>query len=366
MLKVYDKNHNQLGWLVSYKDDVITSEIDTGDKTLSFSTIGTPEVEIGNEYYIRTKTDEFVVKKVHPASDLTCSYECVLNLEELDGEPVDTFSQANKSIYYCAGKALEGNVWSVDEDGSDIDGSVQKNMGIIDTSVLGVLQAIAQVWMCEIQFDSIAKKIRFRQKIGSDKGCYLATGLNMRKLDRELDSYNFYTVIRPIGANGLTIASVNGGSTEIENHSYSDKRRVFLWKDESYTDAAVLKADAEVYLEELAHPIESLSCDVIDLAKQSSRYSVFAFELGDIVTIIDPGTKVRAKHRIVKLEQHPREPWKNNCELANRKPKFTDMLDAARKAEEISSYVTNPNGLGVVTLSDLLGQIDTRLTRGGL
>ena len=96
--------------------------------------------------------------------------------------------------------------------------------------------------------------------------------------------------------------------------------KAYIWKDESYTDAAALKEDAEAKLKDLSKPEVSYSADIIDLARQRAGYDDFSFSLGDTITLIDAATGIREKQRIIKLIQYPQNHTKDECELANKLP----------------------------------------------
>ena len=115
---------------------------------------------------------------------------------------------------------------------------------MIQVSSLGVIQNLCTAFMCEPVFDTISKKVSFYAERGEDKGVYFLQGLNLKKIQKSSTSYEYYTRIIPVGANGLTIESVNDGKNYLENYQYSDKVLTYIWKDESYTDAQALMEDA--------------------------------------------------------------------------------------------------------------------------
>ena len=78
-------------------------------------------------------------------------------------------------------------------------------------------------------------------------------------------STELVTRIYPMGANGLTIGSVNGGKDYVENHSYTDKIICQVWQDERYENAQELKADAQALVDSLAVPAASWEVPLVDL-----------------------------------------------------------------------------------------------------
>lgn len=141
------------------------------------------------------------------------------------------------------------------------------------------------------------KTVSFYDQVGQDKGNFFLTGLNLKRLQRKGSTYDYYTRIIPIGQDGLTIESVNDGKNYLENYQYTNKVKTYIWKDESYTDAAAMKEDAEAKLKDLSKPEVSYSADIIDLAKQRAGYDEFFFFPGRYNTLIVPPPGSREKQR---------------------------------------------------------------------
>ena len=300
MLKIYDTNHNAIGHIVKYKDLKIEGDVTTGDRTLSFTYMARHH-EICEEFYIETQDDEYVVKEKGVSTDGFLSFVAVLNLEELEAKPWSSFSIADSTISDAAKLALAGSGWTVGE----CTVTKKRNAGILQTNTLGVIQKLCTAFMCEVVYDTKKKTVSFYEQVGQDKGTFFLTGLNLKRLQRKGSSYDYYTRIIPIGQDGLTVESVNDGKNYLENYQYTKKVKTYIWKDESYTDAAALKEDAEAKLKDLSKPEVSYSADIINLAKQKAGYSGFSFSLGDTITLIDAATGIREKQRIIKLTQYP-------------------------------------------------------------
>ena len=210
--------------------------------------------------------------------------------------------------------------------------------------------------MCEVVYDTKKKTVSFYDQVGQDKGNFFLTGLNLKRLQRKGSTYDYYTRIIPIGQDGLTIESVNDGKNYLENYQYTNKVKTYIWKDESYTDAAAMKEDAEARLKDLSKPEVSYSADIIDLAKQRAGYDDFSFSLGDTITLIDAATGIREKQRIIKLTQYPQDHTKDECELANKLPSFEEAREKLQAAQEIINTVISDDGryTGTINVSDIL------------
>lgn len=351
MLKIFDKNHNAIGHIVKYKDCKIESELSTGDKTLYFTYLAKHH-SLENEMYVRTKDDEYVIKEVPGATDSFPQIVAVLNLEDLQKDMWQTFSVTDVTIDEAVRTVLAGTGWTIGE----CNVTKRRNAGMMQVSSLEVIQNLCKAFMCEPVFDTINKKVSFYVQRGEDKGVYFMSGLNLKKLQKKSTSYDYYTRIIPIGANGLTIESVNDRKNYLENYQYSNKVLTYIWKDESYTDAQALKDDAELKLNDLSKPTLSYSADVRDLAKQKTEYAILSYSLGDNVTLIDRETGTRDKQRIVKLVEYPQDPEKNTCELANTVLTFEEMQQKVQEAASIINFTIAGDGryTGTINVSDIL------------
>ena len=350
MLKLYDKAHEPAGYIKAYKDMKIESVASTGDKTLSFTYMGKKDIE--TEYYIQTQEDEYVVKERTQSMDGFPQYVAVLNLEELEGKPWGSFSAKESTVDEAARLALAGTEWTVGE----CDVKKKRNAGMLKVTSRDIIEKLAVAFLCEIVYDTKNKTVSFYNEVGEDKGAYFIRGLNLKKLNKKSDSYDYYTQIIPIGANNLTIEKVNDGKNYLENYQYSDKKRTYIWKEESYTDAQALKEDAELKLQDLSKPAESYSVTVADLAKQKKQYSILEYHVGDKIWIIDSATRTRVKQRIVKMTEYPQSPEKNTCEIANTVLTFEELQQKYKEAAEIVNTVVAGDGryTGTVNVSDIL------------
>lgn len=363
MLKIYDQNHNQLGMLTRYKDPKEESELSSADKTLFFTVLDPDEIRLKNEYYVRTQTDEYVIKKISHKSESDMSVTCLLNLEGLQGNPFFEFSVTSKTLQEAVALALEGTGWEVGE----CDVTKIRNAGMINCNSLQVIENLCLAYMCDHSFDSIHKKVNFYQKMGERRGAYFIDGLNLKKITRESDSYDYYTRIIPIGANGITIEEVNGGKNYLENYQYSNKILTYIWKDESYTDAKTLMEDAAEKLKEMSAPAETFACEIVDLASQRKDFGLLAYELGDEVKLINRETRTMVSRRITKTVRYPDAPEKNTCEISNVVTTFTEMQEKLSKAAEIVEYVITGDGryTGTVNVSDILN-FETGIQNSGV
>lgn len=340
MLKILNTAKDFVRNIADYTDLKVERELETGDETLSFTCFG-PQDDIQNEFYVVTKRARYVVKEISPEPG-RAEYVCKLDLEDLEAEMLLQFTAANTSCLLAARAAVTGTGWRVEVSGDVADKirSVQQ----FKKSPLSILYSIRDAFMCEIAFDTIQEVVTFRGKIGEDKGVYFRPELNLVSLSPTFDSYDYYTRIIPIGADGLTIESINEGKNYVENYQYSNKIRTLIWEDTSYTDKQALKDDAIAKLADLSKPKRSYSANVRDLAKLSTAYSICEYGLGDIVHIVDEPQGVMDDQRIVKITEYPDSPEKNSIEISNTVLTWEELQAKLKAAADAWEDISNTDG----------------------
>lgn len=354
MLKIYDFNKNPIGYILKYKDLKIEGELSTADKTLSFTYLAKTH-EILEEYYIRTETDEYVVKQVKKSSRKETEVEAVLNTEELDGKSWQKFTVKDVTAGEAARLAVAGTGWRVECSMDKL-----RSLGVKNVSAKVVLQKICVAYMCEMRLDSLQKIIYLQEEFGEDKGAYFLSDLNLKDISLTSDTYDYYTRIIPVGKDGLKITDVNGGKEYLENYQYTNKVLEYVWEDTSYEDAQALKDDAAKKLDDLSKPQKAYSGTVWDLAKSKSEYSILSYGLGDTVWIIDNNTGIRDRQRITKLTEYPQEPIKNTCEMSNTYMSFEEYQQQVQEAASLAKSAIDGDGtinganIDTITIAQIL------------
>lgn len=335
MLKYIDKNGKKKP-LIEYSNLCIEEVLDYGDKTLTCNV--SVKCSVALEDIIRTRTDEYVIKQKNgPADDGTYTVTAKLNIDELEGTPFISFDTTEKTALEASQLALAGTGWTC-----ECDVKKKRTIRMTNASSWEILKKIVDTYMLEMQIDSINKVIRLKEKIGSYKGAYFTDQINLISLESQANTNDFYTRIYPIGKDGLTIESVNNGSTILENHIYSSKNKTYIWKDERYTDPQSLKEDATEKLADMAQPYIAYSCSILDLSRNSKKYK--NYNIGDEVVLIDSFSKTKIKQRIKKISRYPDDPSKDTCEIANLKLTFTEMQQKLNDTVDTVNNITTDNG----------------------
>lgn len=361
-MQIYDDKKKRIGTLTGFKGRAITKTLDSGDKELSFEypANGAMVDLLKEEYYIRTKEDEFVLKAVE-AGEQCNKYTATLNVEELEGQSFPYgFASQEQTIKACLTFAFEGTGWTV----GTCTVTKRRTIDIEEaTTAWGVLQPCLSTYRCECEIDTLQKRINIYAQIGRDRGCYFVEGLNLRKLTATSDTYEFYTRIIPIGKDGITIKWLHG-KEYLENYQYSSKVKTYTWKDERYTNTTSLMEDAEAKLEELSKPYKVYAADVVDLVKANPEYkNILDFGIGDTVMMVSKHPRMREKQRIVKIVEYPETPEKNTVELSNTTKTFAEVQKTETelaKTEAIS--IANSTTKKVLQDYSTTIEIETKIT----
>lgn len=342
MLQLRDTHKKKIAGLTEYKNLYIESELQSGDKTLCFSYPKKAKYhsDIVEECYINTKENEYIVKEKNIGSEYT-SFKCILNLEELEGQPFERYASEEQTIDKALALALAGTDWIVGK----CNLKKRRTVRISNCSSLDIIKEIKKIYRCDLVFNTLTKTIDLYKSLGEDKGAYFIDSLNLKDLSIQGNSYDYYTRIIPIGKDNLRISSINNGKDYVENFQYSNKIKTFYWKDERYTVIENLKEDAEAKLNEISKPYRSYSAEIINLAKLNDKYkNILDYKLGDTITLISKENKFRDKQRIVKIIEHPDEHELDTVELANTTLSFEETQTQFQEAADTVDNITTDNG----------------------
>lgn len=339
-MQIFNDKKERVGILKDFKDRKIVKTLDSGDKELTFKypAKGKQVNILKEEYYIRTKTDEYVIRAKKTGEQFN-EYTAQLNVEELEGQVFPYgFESKEQTIRACLEFAFEGTGWKVGACEVTKKRTINKDE---ETTAWEVLQDALSTYRTECKINSLTKTIDIFEQIGSDRGRYFIEGLNLKKLTVSSDTYDFYTRLIPLGKDGIGIEWL--GKSYLENYQYSSKVKTYVWSDERYTNTTSLIEDGTAKLEEMSKPYVAYTAEVIDLARQSKKYSsVFDFDIGDTVLMVSKATRTKEKQRIVKLTEYPEDSRKNTVELSNTTKTFAEVQqEATDKAKSEAIQIAN-------------------------
>lgn len=178
-------------------------------------------------------------------------------------------------------------------------------------------------------------------------------GQNIVEFDYTSNAEDLFTILVPVGDDGLTIESVNNGKIGIENAS-GIATFGKIYKTESFsgvTDAAKLKSLGEKYMQRnYKDPKRSISVTAVDMHLIDP--SVRAFHLGDKIRLIAPVQGIDETIECLSYTITPNDPENNTYELGDRdetmSQKWTKDVDksAADAANAARSARAGGGGVG--------------------
>lgn len=277
--------------------DTLTFEIDTNNENARY---------IIEEAKVQDEKNLYVIKKVDEHSDFM-TITCDLDLDDLKADFYYTYRKTNVLLATVLEDILPAD-WSYTGTGhfmtrTTIEGNEGEPLELVTPYDI-LNEAVADAYGCIFNYDCINKVLNV-----IDINSYTSTGefftdeVNLKNLGFTGDSQNFATRLYAYGKKDdetgvpITFADINGGKEYVQNLKYSDKIISVGWSDERYTVKENLLTAAKEKLEELAFPVRSYTCDVINLDKDIWMYK--------LVTLIDRKRKISVEHRVVEYKEYP-------------------------------------------------------------
>jgi phage minor structural protein len=334
MIKIYDLNNKLLKIIDVCKNLCIISDLEKGTQSLSFSLPKTREnmnlaVE---EYYVETSDYRYVIKEVNYDDSDFIEIYCTADTEELN-RLLTVFDAFDINIETCCKKILSqiSSSWSVSFKSSN-NSVVEYKEQFLRASE--ALDKVKEDYNLEMFYDTRNKVVEVYDQRGSSRGLFMMDGVNATKLIREGQTYDFCTVVYPIGKDGLTIADINNGKDFIENYEYCNKYIPYFLKLDDIETKEQLKFEAEMYLEKHCKPIVSYEVGLNKLPE--------GIEIGDSLLIIDSIRKTRDRQRVVKITHYPFTPEKDSVEFSNRLVSLERLiLEMQKDTKKQVEYVKN-------------------------
>lgn len=194
-----------------------------------------------------------------------------------------------------------------------------------DATVLGLLRSWARVTGRTLSWDTSTKEVTLADQRGRDLGMAFRYGRNLTGVRRRRTP-PAVTILYPYGADGLSIAGVNGGLEYIEDFTYYTSRglslaqararysRSAVWSDGRFLVDSQLLAAAQEQLARLSGGSATYELQVVDLSELS--FMSERVQVGDTVRVSDPDFADDLRVSVVRLKRYPLQPWRNEVELA--------------------------------------------------
>lgn len=328
MIKVYDSNYKFLKLLPSCRNIYTTETLSTGLKTLCFQVPCQDEFFniIQEENYVETADYSFVIKELVLEDNDFMTVYCSPNIEQLTGKIFPIFDVLEKSLPQAYAYCLSLGDWTVDYQSTNLS---MVTYQLPRVSGYEMIEALAADAGQDLWFDTKHKVLRVYDKMGSEFGAFYSNELRLKKLIKQSSTYDYFTVLHPIGKDGLTIGLINNDKDYLENFTYTDKYIEKYFIDEEIEAAEILKAKAEKYLEENCMPKASYKLQLSELGEKA--------QLGDTIQLVDKLKRIKQKQRIVKIVRYLREPERDSVEISNLQADFA--RDFVKQQKEMKKEI---------------------------
>lgn len=351
--------------LANIMDLCIVSKSNTGDRELSFTIpVSDPAYrQMAEEREIELQGDgHYNIKSIEERGE-TAQVTCRLNLDVFLVGGVLDYREEAESLSHLLTFCITGTGWT--QEGAETVGKKVTNE-LEAGNVLDLMGVAQENYGVVFAYDTYRKKITVKKpESATHKGCYLTEELNLSDLSLRADTYDLCTRIIPIGAEGMTIETVNGGKNYLDNHTYTNKIITRVWRDERYEDAQSLKDAAMEQLKRQAVPVRVYDGAVINVAELSADYRQLAFAAGDIVTLIDVRRGIRADYEIVSHTHYPEEPERDAVEINTAAETYEQVIEGLVDQTQ-QMFVSDRKKISQITqdIDGIYTRVEDTYTRG--
>lgn len=278
----------------------------------------------------------YLVKAIDGGKD-SATIKCQIDLDEWKSTMVVGYDSGSNTFQAIV-NAVKPTGWTVVNNSGIVSA---RTIRLDAATPMDVLEQCRSTYTgATYRFDNVNKVVTLRnQNIGQNLGAFVTRDLNLKENNYKGKSTKFATRLYAYGKDGLSFASINGGKPYVDDNTYTSRVICAYWKDERYTIAQNLLADAQAKLAEMAVPQRSFDCSVVDLAKTNpEKYSELDFVLFSFVGLIDQ-TRSNAKinHQVVELWRFPFYPEKNKVVLSTVAPRIQSQV------AQVVNSITNVN-----------------------
>ena len=282
------------------------------------------------EAVIRERDNNYYLIKQIDAGSNDAKIVAQIDIDDWKSAMYIDYSNGSKTVYQTVLSVMPSGWTCIDYTLSNTRRTIPTSDTTSDYNVTAwkVLQDCCSVYGVRFRFNNVSKVVYIINPDAYESlGAFATRDLNLKELNFKGKSNDFYTRLYAEGADGMTFASINDNKAYIDDNSYSDKIISYYWKDERYTDKQSLLDDATEKLAELAKPVRSYDCDVLDLANTNpDMYGFENFELIQVITLIDDAQERRLDYQIVEKWEYPYYPVQNKVVLSTSTPKIQNQV----------------------------------------
>lgn len=275
----------------------------------------------------------YLIKQIDQGSD-TAKIVAQLDLDAWKAQMFVGYSNGSATLAATITGVLPAGWSLVDNTGLTIRRTIEG-----DYTPMGVLDACRDTYGVYFRFDNVAQTVTaVIPGAAQPLGAFATRDLNLKENNYKGKSNDFVTRLYAYGADGLSFASINDGKPYVDDNTYSSKVVCAVWKDDRYTVAENLLADAKSRLAALAVPTRSYDCDVVDLrATNPEMYGFLNFEIFSVATLIDDAKCISINYQVVERWDYPYYPEKNKVIFSSSPAKIQSQVT------HITQQIENPN-----------------------
>lgn len=275
----------------------------------------------------------YLIKQVNQGKD-TAKIVAQLDLDAWKAQMFVGYSNGSATLAATITGVLPAGWSLVDNTGLTIQRTIEG-----DYTPMGILDACRDTYGVYFRFDNVAQTVTaVIPGAAQPLGAFATRDLNLKENNYKGKSNDFVTRLYAYGADGLSFASINDGKPYVDDNTYSSKVVCAVWKDDRYTVAENLLADAKSRLAALAVPTRSYDCDVVDLrATNPEMYGFLNFEIFSVATLIDDAKGISINYQVVERWDYPYYPEKNKVIFSSSPAKIQSQVT------HITQQIENPN-----------------------
>lgn len=274
----------------------------------------------------------YLVKQIDAGAD-SAKVVCQLDLDAWKSAMHVEYSNGSATAYETI-NAVKPSGWTVlDLSHVNIRRTITGNY-----TPLEICAACVKTYRVYVRWDNLQKVCTILpQTMGDPVGSFATRQLNLKEINYKGKSNDFATRLYPYGkrndaGEALTIqgATISGSVYPypyVENRSYANKVVSVYWIDERYTVVQNLYDDAVAKLAELAKPVRSYVCSIVDLqATNPEIYGNLSFDLFTVATLIDDIKNTALDYMVLERHIYPYHPDQNEVMFDSVPLKITSEI----------------------------------------
>lgn len=321
IFKLYDKNMNYLHGISEYKDLRVSEELETGYKVAQFSL--PYNILVVEEQKIEIDGYLYVIKEVNMEDLGLYDVFCKPYFGKLASKHIDSIT-GQKAFPDIMQAIVDGTDWTFTV-AQDLTGMFQMNLH--RKSAIEAIEAVAQLFQAELEFDTKNRIIHAYNKRGKIGGNVVLDNTNLLKCQVQSNTYDLITRLIPIGKDDTTINLVNNGQLWVENFQYTTEIIVGYYVDSNCGNADDL--------------LKIARSKVLETGRPQSTYKLFLTDfpldvkVGDEVRVIDKVRGLDTIKRVSKTVIYPSTPEESYIQLGSLEVSFDKIYKDLKKAQDI-------------------------------